>query len=65
MGWIYTIAVVGAGVWFIAEAHRLYHAVVTNNGEAKPMRVFHLSITYLTLVFIGVGLDPIFYFPLG
>ncbi|KAB1644254.1 heme o synthase [Gulosibacter chungangensis] len=64
MGWIYTIAAVGSGLWFIGEAHRLYYDVVKDNGEAKPMRVFHLSITYLTLVFLGVGLDPIFFFPL-
>ena len=25
----------------------------------KPMRVFHASITYLTLVFIAVGIDPL------
>ncbi|MGO1545418.1 MAG: heme o synthase [Gulosibacter sp.] len=64
MGWLYTIAAVGAGAWFVAEAHRLYYNVVKGNGEAKPMRVFHLSITYLTLVFVAVGLDPILYLPL-
>lgn len=64
MGWIYTVAAVGSGIWFVAEAHRLYYDVVKGNGQAKPMRVFHLSITYLTLVFLGVGLDPIFFFPI-
>ncbi|SJM53265.1 heme o synthase [Gulosibacter sp. 10] len=64
MGWVYVVAALGSGAWFVIEAHRLYYNVVTNNGEAKPMRVFHLSITYLTLVFLGVGLDPLLYLPL-
>ena len=28
------------------------------------MRVFHASITYLTLVFLAVGLDPLLHLPL-
>jgi protoheme IX farnesyltransferase len=28
------------------------------------MRVFHASITYLTLVFIAVGVDPLVFVPL-
>ncbi len=28
------------------------------------MRVFHASITYLTLVFIAVGVDPLLYIPI-
>ena len=64
MGWIYTAAAVLAGAWFILEAHRLYFHVVKNDGEAKPMRVFHLSITYLTIVFLAVGIDPLVYLPL-
>ena len=64
MGWIYTAAAVLAGAWFIVEAHRLYANVVRANGKAKPMRVFHLSITYLTLVFLAVGIDPLVHLPL-
>ncbi len=33
-------------------------------GELKPMRVFHASITYLTLVFLAVGLDPLLHLPI-
>ena len=33
-------------------------------GEVKPMRVFHASITYLTIVFIAVGLDPLLHLPI-
>jgi len=63
MGVLYAIAAVASGAWFLLESHRLY-AKAVNGDEAQPMRVFHASITYLTIVFIAVGLDPILYIPL-
>jgi protoheme IX farnesyltransferase len=30
----------------------------------RPMRLFHFSITYLTILFVGVALDPIWHLPL-
>jgi heme o synthase len=63
MGWIYTIGALASGVWFLAESHRLY-ATAIREGEVKPMRVFHASITYLTIVFLAVGIDPLLHFPL-
>jgi protoheme IX farnesyltransferase len=32
------------------------------HGDVKPMRVFHSSITYLTLLFVAVGVDPLLHF---
>ncbi|MGV8885186.1 MAG: heme o synthase [Microbacteriaceae bacterium] len=61
MGIIYTVAAVGSGVWFIYESHRLYNTAI-RHGEVKPMRVFHSSISYLTLVFVAVGVDPLLHF---
>jgi len=58
MGWLYTIVAVVSGAWFIYESHRLY-ATAIRHGEVRPMRVFHSSITYLTLVFLAVGIDPL------
>ncbi len=58
MGLIYTVAAVLSGGWFILESHRLYSMAI-REGEVKPMRVFHSSITYLTLVFLAVGIDPL------
>ena len=63
MGVLYAIAAVASGAWFLLESHRLY-AKAVNGDEAQPMRVFHASITYLTIVFIAVGLDPLLYIPL-
>lgn len=60
MGALYTLVAVGAGAWFIIESHRLFGRV--RSGEAidpKPMRVFHSSISYLTLLFLAVGIDPL------
>ena len=68
MGWIYTVAAVVSGAVFIAEAHALQRRAKdpanTTLTAIKPMRLFHYSISYLTLLFVGVALDPLFYFPL-
>jgi len=58
MGIVYTVVSIGAGIWFIYESHRLYDRAIRHQ-EIKPMRVFHSSISYLTLVFLAVGIDPL------
>ncbi len=51
-----TAAVVGA--LLLIEAHRLYQQA--RRGVAiKPMRLFHWSTTYLTLVFVAVAIDAL------
>ena len=57
MGWLYSIAAVVLGAGFLWEAVRLLRRV--DGGEdARPMRLFHGSITYLALLFLAVALDP-------
>jgi protoheme IX farnesyltransferase len=58
MSWIYGISAVLAGGWFLYEAHRL-HARVRSGGDASPMRLFHVSISYLTLLFVAVAVDAL------
>ncbi|MFN4001141.1 heme o synthase [Microcella sp.] len=58
MGALYTAVALLAGGWFIVESHRL-HSRAVRGLEAAPMRVFHASITYLTLLFVAVGIDPL------
>jgi protoheme IX farnesyltransferase len=58
MGLIYTAVALVSGGWFIYESHRLYGRAI-RHGDVKPMRVFHSSITYLTLLFVAVGVDPL------
>ncbi len=63
MGVLFAVVAVLAGAWFLLEAHRLYSTAIRAT-EVKPMRVFHASITYLTLVFLAVGLDPLLHLPI-
>lgn len=63
MGVLYAVVATLSGAWFVVESHRLYAGAIRGE-ELKPMRVFHASITYLTLVFVAVGLDPLLYLPI-
>ena len=57
-GWIYAACASGLGAWFLVEAHRLRSRV--GGGEAAaPMRLFHLSIAYLTLLFGAVAVTAL------
>ena len=58
MGLVYTLVAILAGGWFVVESHRLYHRALTGL-DAQPMRVFHSSISYLTLLFLALGVDPL------
>lgn len=58
MGLLYSTVAVVTGVWFIAECHRLYGLAI-RGAEVSPMRVFHGSIVYLSLLFLAVGIDPL------
>ncbi len=57
LGWIYLAVAAVAGAWFIAESWRLLRAARSGQRDLRPMRLFHASITYLTLVFVAVGAD--------
>ena len=57
-GWIYSIGAAGLGVWFLVEAHRLRGRIAAGSGAA-PMRLFHLSIAYLTLLFALVAVTAL------
>ena len=58
MGVLYTVVALGAGGWFLHESHRLYQRSLRGD-ELSPMRVFNSSISYLTLLFVAVGIDPL------
>jgi protoheme IX farnesyltransferase len=57
-GWLYGCCAAGLGAWFLAEAHRL-RARVAAGGSAAPMRLFQLSIAYLTLLFAVVAVTAL------
>jgi len=51
---VYGLVALAAGAWFVVEAHRLHRA-----GGRRPMRLFHLSNSYLAIVFAAVALDAV------
>ena len=59
MGLLYSGVAIVAGAWFVGEAHALYGRAIKGAAELRAMRVFHASNTYLTLVFLAVGVDPL------
>jgi protoheme IX farnesyltransferase len=61
MGMIYSVIAVITGLWFLVESYRLYRQA--SAGEInEPMRLFHGSISYLTILFIAIAIDPLLYF---
>ncbi|MBN9177115.1 MAG: heme o synthase [Microbacterium sp.] len=58
MGLVYTVSALVFGGWFVFEAHVLYNRAARGE-QIKPMRVFHASITYLTLLFVAIAIDPL------
>ncbi|WNV73903.1 heme o synthase [Geodermatophilus sp. DSM 44513] len=56
LGWVYTVPAVALGAWFIREAH-LWLARLRAGRDDRPMRLFHVSITYMTLLSIAIIVD--------
>jgi protoheme IX farnesyltransferase len=69
-GWFYGVAATVLGAGFLRESHRLLRATGATGSagavaarpdkalSAASMRLFHISISYLTLLFLAVALDP-------
>jgi protoheme IX farnesyltransferase len=60
VGWFYTVVAAAAGGWWLYEAHALRARARAGVGGAKlkEMRLFHYSISYISLLFLAVALDP-------
>jgi protoheme IX farnesyltransferase len=56
IGWLYSAAAVALGAWFVLEAHRLLRRI-QGDAETKPMKLFHVSISYLALLSIAIIVD--------
>jgi protoheme IX farnesyltransferase len=54
----YTLVALALGVAFLSEAVALLRRVSAGDGNLKAMRLFHGSISYLSLLFLVVALDP-------
>ncbi|WP_198588088.1 heme o synthase [Geodermatophilus chilensis] len=54
--WIYTVPAVALGAWFVWEAHQ-WLARLRAGRDERPMKLFHVSITYMTLLSIAIIVD--------
>lgn len=66
MGWVYAVVALLSGGLFLAEAHRLLRVAGRGGAQSqlKPMRLFHYSISYVTLLFLAVAIDPLVFLPI-
>lgn len=59
MTWLYSIAAVVSGAWFLWLCIDLYRrALHPERGKLAAMKVFHGSIYYLSILFIALAIDP-------
>ena len=60
-GWFYPTAAVLLGAAFLVESHLLLRRAAASDNvvDLKPMRLFHWSNMYLSLLFVAVALDPL------
>jgi protoheme IX farnesyltransferase len=60
-GWVYPVAAAVLGAVFLVEAHRMWRRTRGTEDLARiqPMRLFHSSNLYLSLLFVAVALDPL------
>jgi protoheme IX farnesyltransferase len=61
LGWFYPVAALILGVVFLVEAHRMAGRArgTEELSVIKPMRLFHHSNLYLSLLFVAVAIDPL------
>lgn len=64
LSWIYLILSILAGIWFLKSAHELQDLIGQNSADQTSidkfaMKLFHGSITYLSVIFFAVGLDAL------
>ncbi len=64
-GWVYAGAAVLLGGWFLVESHGLLRRAkrVETADQVGAMRLFHTSISYLTLLFLAIALDAVLHLP--
>ena len=60
MTWVYVVAASVLGLWFLGSTIALLRRARHRRPGVKlgEMRLFHSSITYLTLLFLAVAVDP-------
>ncbi|MEO6143439.1 MAG: heme o synthase, partial [Dermatophilaceae bacterium] len=68
MGWIYLVVAGLFGGLFLTEAYllliRAKDPLNVTVASLKPMRLFHYSISYLTILFVAVAVDSLLHLPI-
>jgi protoheme IX farnesyltransferase len=59
MTWLYAVPAVAVGALFLVEAHGLHARTRRDAHALRPMRLFHWSTTYLTVVFVAIAVDAL------
>ncbi|MCM0618897.1 heme o synthase [Nocardioides bruguierae] len=62
-GLLYPVVAVVLGAVFLVEAHKMWGRARRSDelSEIQPMRLFHLSNLYLSLLFVAVAVDPLLF----
>ncbi|MEE1930563.1 heme o synthase [Streptomyces sp. TRM 70351] len=60
VGWFYPVVALLTGGWWLWEAHALQSRAKAGatGAKLKEMRLFHWSITYVSILFVAVAIDP-------
>ena len=60
-GWLYPAAAAVVGAVFLVEAHLMLARASRSDSlsDVRPMRLFHWSNMYLSLLFVAVAVDPL------
>ncbi|MGN6252709.1 MAG: heme o synthase [Marmoricola sp.] len=60
-GWVYPVVAVVLGAAFLVEAHLMWSRARRSDdlSVVRPMRLFHWSNMYLSLLFVAVALEPL------
>ncbi len=60
-GLLYPVVAAVLGAGFLVEAHLMWQRARRSNelADVRPMRLFHWSNMYLSLLFVAVALDPL------
>nr|WP_240644216.1 heme o synthase [Antribacter gilvus] len=57
MTWVYTVGAAALGAWFLWSTVAMQRRAKDPSRKLGAMKVFHASITYLTLLFVLVAVD--------
>jgi protoheme IX farnesyltransferase len=58
MSWVYGVTAAVVGAFFVVEAHGMAGRI-RRGDPPRPMRLFHWSTSYLTILFVAIAIDAL------